>query len=608
MSDSSDTPAREQTLLQVSIWALRLTWTANRRLTMGVILTSLIVSTTPALLLVALRGLIDTTVAMVAEGTGDFTPLIPWLAVGITLTLFQGLGEFGRVYNLNRLQDELHLYITSRILAHAAVLEVSFFEDPQSQDTIERVQQNTANHFSAFVTQVIGVLTGSVEAILLSLVLVRILPLVLVLFLPAVPPFLYFHWKTARAEYSEEFGRATKNRWAKYFVDNLTNHQHVPETRILGLAPLLIGRYRAVIKTFRDQNRRRHGRRFAASTLFSIYSTVAFYASFFVVAIRTVAGSLTIGDMVVFAGTTGRVRRIIESIIVTAGNTLSKVLYISNLKRFLELEPEVDRSLGDHLPQVEGTIELKQVSFSYPGADQPALRDVSLTIRAGETIALVGENGAGKTTLVKLIARFHDPEQGSILLDGIDIKSLSLEFLHSQVSFVFQDFGRYEATVSENIAYGDWNRLLEQQDEIEAIARQANVDQMILEMPDGYSTLLGRMFGTHTLSKGQWQKVAIARAFARKGALLILDEPTANLDSRAEFRLYKQFQDLAAGRTTILISHRFSTVSMADRIVVINKGQIIEEGTHEELLRKAGHYAQLYTLHLTQMSLYSNAR
>ena len=229
------------------------------------------------------------------------------------------------------------------------------------------------------------------------------------------------------------------------------------------------------------------------------------------------------------------------------------------------------------------------------------MKDISLSIKPGETIALVGENGAGKTTLVKLIARLYDPDEGSIWLDGVNIKELSVVSLYNKISFVFQTFGRYEATAGENIAYGDLQQVMGNPEKIEQIARLARVHNMIQAMPQGYDTMLGRMFGELTLSEGQWQQIALARAFARDALLLILDEPTSNLDARSEYEVFSRFQEIAKGRTTILISHRFSTVSMADRILVMDKGQIVEQGSHQELIARGGHYASLYRLHLRQM-------
>jgi ATP-binding cassette subfamily B protein len=244
---------------------------------------------------------------------------------------------------------------------------------------------------------------------------------------------------------------------------------------------------------------------------------------------------------------------------------------------------------------------VENVEFAYPGSSRLVLRGVSLEIEPGEIVALVGENGSGKTTLVKLIARLYHADRGRITLDGRDIETLEMESLHRRIAFVFQSFGRYEATARDNIAYGDWEKCLDDPDRVEEIARVAGVHEMLLSMPEGYDTMLGRTFGTFDLSGGQWQKLAMARAFARQAALLILDEASASLDARAEYELFVRARELARGRTTILISHRFSTVSMADRILVMDQGRIVESGSHRELLRRGGHYAKLYGLHQQQM-------
>ena len=278
-------------------------------------------------------------------------------------------------------------------------------------------------------------------------------------------------------------------------------------------------------------------------------------------------------------------------------------MFISNLMEFFEIESAMTSESGLVPPSSRGEVELRSVTFTYPGSKQPVLTDVSLRIKRGETVAFVGENGAGKTTLVKLIARLYDPDQGCILFDGHDLRALSLDYLHSQVSFVFQTFGRYEATVADNIAYGDWQQLLHDRERVEQLALLSGVHSLVEGMPQGYDTMLGRTFGEYTLSGGQWQQIALSRAYVRNGRLLILDEPTANLDARAEYKLFCQFRELARGRTTILISHRFSTVSMADRIIVMDKGQIVEQGTHQQLVGREGHYASLYKLHHRQMAM-----
>jgi ATP-binding cassette subfamily B protein len=402
-------------------------------------------------------------------------------------------------------------------------------------------------------------------------------------------------------QYLKEHIRTTKRRWTRYFTSRMTSQQSVTEIKLLGLAPVLRDQFRSIMTTFRDENRKLYLHNFATNSLFAVLATTALYGTFVWVTLQALEGNLTIGDVAIYAGAMLGLRKAFESTILSVSSDVEQTLYISNLREFLNLKPRITDTSGLTPISSRGEIEFRNVSFTYPGSTQPTLSDVSFHIMPGETVALVGENGAGKTTLVKLIARLYDPDQGCILFDGIDLRELSLAYLRSHMSFVLQRFGRYEATAADNIAYGDWQRLLDNRNEVEQVIHRANMHDMIEAMPQGYDTMLGRMFGEYDLSEGQWQKLALARAFARDSLFIILDEPTSNLDARAEYQIFSRFRELAKGRTTVFISHRFSTVGMADRILVMDKGRIVESGTHQQLLSQAGHYASLYNLHQSRM-------
>jgi ATP-binding cassette subfamily B protein len=548
------------------------------------------------------RGIVNAVVNHLSHTTRDFYDLFFWIGIGLIVTVFDAVSRFSLRLFMQRLEDEMELKITGDILSHADSLELSYFENPRFQDMMERARQNTANKVSQFMNSTLLAVTNLIQAISLIGLLVLIDYLIVLLMIPIAIPYLLYQWHLSKTRYLLEYSRATKRRWTQYFMMLFTNHHSVPEIKILGLGPYFNQKFDALMREFRDQDRKLYFHSFAVNLVFAVVSIATAYAVFLRVAFRVVEAALTVGDVAIFGGAAIRLRASIENAIMAFMDALEQMLYISNLIEFLNIKPGINLNDGLTTYTGRGEIEVKKLTFSYPGSKEPALKNISFYIKSGETVALVGENGAGKTTLVKLIARLYDPDEGSILFEGIGVKEYSIASLHNKISFVFQTFGRYEATVGENIAYGDFRQVMSRPKKIEQIARLAGVHNMIQAMPQGYNTMLGRMFGEFTLSEGQWQQIALARAFARDATLLILDEPTSNLDARSEYELFSRFQEIAKGRTTILISHRFSTVGMADRILVMDKGQIVEQGSHQELIAQGGHYASLYRLHLRQMN------
>ena len=580
-----------------AVWTLRAIRAAAPRLLAALVGLTLLQGLIPAGLALALRGLINAAVAAREPSVDTAEPLLGWVAIAFALTAAEALAALAAAYANQRLADDLNLHLTGEILAHAWSLDLAFFEDPDRQDLITRTQANVSVHLHALVGEVLGALRHLLTAAALLVVLTSIEPLVLLIVPPFALPFLYFQWRLATQRHAEQQQRATKLRWTSYFVSKLTSSESLAEVKLLDLGPLLIEKFRALHTEFRDRDRVLHLRNFRGTSVAALLTIGALCALFARVAFRTAAGGVTLGELAIFGGVAIRLRLALNEVIRSFTGGLERLMAIANLREFLEVRPNVTAGKG-LLPALDrGAVEIRDLSFAYPGGGEPVLRQLSLSIRAGETLALVGESGAGKSTLVKLLARLYDPDEGQILLDGVDLRDIAPAHLHRRIGLVLQSFGRYEATAAENIAYGDWRRLLEDREEVERLARMVNLHQTIQGLPRQYDTHLGRGFGNVTLSGGEWQRIAMARAFARDASLLILDEPTANLDARSEYELFTRFKQLSSGRTTLLISHRFTTIALADRIAVLAGGRVVETGAHTELLDRRGAYASLYELY-----------
>jgi ATP-binding cassette subfamily B protein len=421
--------------------------------------------------------------------------------------------------------------------------------------------------------------------------------LIVLLILALVPAFLGEAHFNAQS-YSLDYARTPERREIDYVRQTGASVETAKEVKIFGISAFLIERYRALAGALYEAKRRLATRRAGWGGLLTAVGTAGYYVAYAYIAWQTLHGAFTIGDLTFLSGSFRRLRNLIEDLLIGFSQVAGQALYLDDLFSFFETRAEIV-SPADPRPfpaTVREGFAFEDVGFRYPGAERWAVRHLSFTLHAGEVLALVGENGAGKTTLVKLLARLYDPDEGRILLDGHDLRAYELAALRSKTSVIFQDFVRYHLTAAENIAVGR----IEARDDrarVVAAAERSLADEVIRRLPEGYDQVLGKRFRTGVeLSGGEWQKVAIARAYMRDAQLLILDEPTAALDARSEFEVFQRFKELSEGKTAVLISHRFSSVRMADRILVLADGEIEAVGTHPQLMAERGRYAELFEL------------
>ncbi len=494
--------------------------------------------------------------------------------------------------------------VSVRLMEHAARLDVAQFEDADTYDHLERARRQTVGRIG-LLAQLLGTVQDLITLMSLTAALAVYVPGLLLLLAIAVIPAFLGETHYAAMGYSLLFQWTPERRMLDYLRFTAASDQSVKEVKLFGLSPFLIGRYRDLADEFYDANKRLSIRRATVSTLLALIGSLGYYSAYGVIIYLTVIGygseagrPFTIGDLTFLAGSFRQSRELIQRVLLTLASVYEESLYLRDLFTFLELEPRViSRSGALAVPRpIRQGFVFEGVSFKYPGSELWAVRDLSFSLAPDESLALVGENGAGKTTLVKLLARLYDPDEGRILLDGVDLREYDLTSLHSNIGVIFQDFMRYAFLFRENIGVGQVEYMAEEEKLREA-ARRSLADTVAKRLEKGFDQQLGRRFENGVeLSGGEWQKVALARAYLREAQVLILDEPTAALDARAEYEVFLRFTELTKGRIAVLISHRFSTVRMADRILVLNGGRLVEHGTHQELVGRGGLYAELFNL------------
>ncbi len=572
-------------------------WDTSPGITTATVLLRLVAAVIPVGQLWVGKLIIDQVVQRITGRSGASNRIWVLVAYEVGLAVLSDL--LSRAINLcdSLLGDKFTNHVSLRLMEHANRLDLVSFEDPVFYDKLERARRQTTSRLG-----MLAVLAGMGQQVItllsLSAAVVSFSPWFLLLLVIAVIPAFLGETRFAMLAYSILYRWTPERRELDYLRMLGASNQSAKEVKIFGLGQHLADRSRKLFDRFYAENKALAVKRAASGSLLNLLPTAGYYAAYIVIVIRTLAGALSLGSLTFLAGAFARSRSLIENLFSSLNNIAEQALYIKDLFDFFETKPSIaspPNALAAPRP-IRSGFEFRGVSFAYPGSDRQVLNGVSFRFDAEERIALIGENGAGKTTLVKLLARLYDPTAGAILLDGIDLREYDVDSLRKEIGVIFQDYMRYDMIAKENVGFGRIEEM-ENQARIQDAARKSLAEPMIAQFAGGYQQMLGRRFENGIdLSAGQWQKIALARAYMRDAQVLILDEPTASLDARAEFEVFQRFAELTRDRMAVLISHRFSTVRMADRILVLADGEIIEQGTHQQLVAASGRYAELFEL------------
>jgi ATP-binding cassette subfamily B protein len=582
----------------------RLIWRTHRGYATAMIVLRILRSVVPVATFWVGKLILDSVIAA-KDGRGSLTDVWRYLAleIGIVLT-----GEIlARASSLveSLLGDLFSNAMSVRLMEHAAKLDLAQFEDPEFYDHLERARRQTVGRI-ALLTLLLSMSQDALTLLTLAGALIAYSPWLLLLLAIAVIPSFLGETHFASLGYSLLFRWTPERRQLDYLRYVGASDKTAKEVQMFGLAPWITERYATLSQRFYEENRDLSIRRGMVSALLSILGTIGYYGAYVIILLHAVHGDITIGMLTFLAASFARGRDVIQSILLSASNVFEQALYLRDLFVFLGMRPTIESPPNARpVPKkIQAGFVFENVGFRYPGSERWAIRNVDMVLTPGERVALVGENGAGKTTITKLMARLYDPTEGRITLDGADLKEYDLASLRHAIGVIFQDFVRYDMRFDENIGVGEIESVRADLDKsngtplaISAAAENSLAASLLPKFSKGYQQMLGRRFDDGVdLSGGEWQKIALARAYIRDAQVLILDEPTAALDARAEYEVFLRFSELVAGRMAVLISHRFSTVRMADRIIVLRHGKVEEQGSHEELLVKHGLYEELFTM------------
>ena len=575
---------------------LRILWQSGRAVVAWGIALRLVVAVVP-FAIAKVAALIINDIAGVLRGTA----LAPnfWTLVITEVALNVGLGLLTRGidYSDSLLANRYTQHVSVRVMEQAARLDLTTYEDPVFYDRLERARVQATDRL-AMIQQMGRLLQQVVTTLVFSAALAWASPwLILLLGLGVLPSFLgETHY--AFLGYAKNFRQTPAKRQMDYLRQVAGSREGAKEVKLFGLNKFFTSRFQALADGIYSEDVALSRSKLIVGGLLGIIGTLGYYGAYIYVIWRTLHGSYDLGEFSFLTASIQQASSNLQQVFSTASGIADQALFLTDLIAFFEMKPIVNSNptgLRTPTPIARG-FEFRNVSFTYPGTDRTVLHNFNLTLSTGERIALIGENGQGKTTVVKLITRLYDPTEGQVLLDGIDLREYSLEDLHRHIGVIFQVFMRFEMTARENIAVGRVDQTHNQAD-IESAASKSLADTVVTKLAGGYDQMLGRRFeGGVELSGGEWQKIALARAYLRDAQVLILDEPTAALDARSELEVFQRFAELTEGKMALLISHRFSTVRMADRIVVLSGGRLIEEGNHEQLLAKGGVYAGMFEM------------
>src|SRR5450432_2240173 len=495
------------------------------------------------------------------------------------------------------LADKYSRHISIRVMKHAADLDLTTYEDPVFYDRLERARVQATDRLG--MIQSIGRLVQQViTSVSLSISILLFSPWLLLLLVAGILPAFLGESHFAFLGYAKNFLQTPVRRELDYLRVLGGSREAAKEVKLFGLKDFLVGRFTRLSDDIYRENVDLSRRRLVAGSFLSMIGTAGYYAAYVYVIWRTISGSLTIGEMTFLTGAIVQASGNLQQVFSSLSSIAGQALFLTDLLAFFAMQ-STTRSKRNARPAPRPILrgfEFRNVSFHYPGASRLVINGLDLHLRAGERVALIGENGEGKTTLVKLMTRLYDPSEGQVLLDGVDLREYDLEDLYREIGVIFQDFMRYEMTARENIAVGRIEEI-ENLPMLKTAAYKSLAQQVIERLPRDYEQMLGRRFETGVdLSGGEWQKIAVARAYLRDAQVLILDEPTAALDARSEFEVFQRFAELTTGKSAVFISHRFSTVRMADRIIVLHDGRIAEDGNHDKLLNLGGRYAGMFEM------------